>query len=147
MVASLTLNCQNEPLNLYEDYTFVPDAWHSQTIFKTDEENVYLTNPIQKMSYDLLRTLLFSESIIKIQKKEVWHHCKNMSESEIHSIEWPNEAWREMKVTEQILDVIKQGEEYMLDAVKQGKDEVKELSGHMSIPYAGKAGVWILWKI
>jgi hypothetical protein len=130
IVPVLILNTQIYNAGPYDDHTCTPDYWHSQTIFKSDNEGVYLTNPIEKISYDELYNMLFSDSIIKIKKNEVLHHCKKLSCDEIKTIKWPNKNWEKMNVTQQLLDVYKKNDD----------------KGHISIPYSGKAGVLLIWK-
>ncbi len=135
MIPIVTLNLQKKKLESHHDFMDVPDYWHSQMIFKIEDNNVFLTNPIKSLPINTLMSLLCSESVLLVQKQEVVHHCRNMTKEEICNIKWPDKVWEEMKVTEQILETI---EEF------NGTNEYPH--GHVKIPTYGKGGITFIYK-
>lgn len=85
----------------------IPDAWHHQMIFGVGPNGVYLTNPLESVSEEILLDQLCSKSEILIRRSDVvsrWHPTCDLQ----MLAETDDESWDNYNVLGQVVDVLRE---------------------------------------
>lgn len=86
----------------------IPDAWHHQMIFGVCPQGVYLTNPLERVTEEVLMAQLSSPSTLLVRKSDViWHYDVNDCDlSELTRKE--DERWDHYNVLGQVVNILRQ---------------------------------------
>lgn len=105
----------------------IPDAWHHQLIFGVMTNAVFMTNPLDVVSETEVHERLCSESVLLIRTEDVLERltpdCCLSSLSENQS----DPRWKSLDVEGQVRQM--------------GAEQERELTTHITIPAAYKAGI------
>ncbi|VVC40866.1 Hypothetical protein CINCED_3A008762 [Cinara cedri] len=131
-VPILTLNRQRCPH--VPDY-LLPDSWHHQMMYGItynplypENAQIHLTNPLSKISMELLRPQLISPSVLKIRKEDIlsrWTPCTDL----VPLASYPNPLWHEFNVLGQVVNILRE------------KRENATFNSHITIPASYKSGI------
>jgi len=100
------------------------DYWHHQMVFGVDARGVYMTNPVECLSFDELLKGLVSDSVLLVHTSDV----KQCRPQDPEAIDGLGGRWAELRVAEQVR------------AVASSREP------HVSIPAAYNAGVTVFAK-
>jgi len=98
------LNLQREAI-----WGFVPDAWHFQMIYGCDgKETVFLTNPVESKSVQVLSNELASESVLLVRSWDVvkFFRLNGGNLADLALVD--DRRWTEMNVLGQVVHVLRE---------------------------------------
>ena len=121
-----TLNLQRG-LSVGQD---VPDAWHHQMIYGVDErEGVFLTNPVEKTSFEVVRQQLCSESVLLVRIEDVVLRYNDSDDFQLLS----GRRWTEVNTVSNIRQAIR--------ALRDR--DYASVPSHIAIPARYRSGITI----
>ncbi|CAF0859527.1 unnamed protein product [Brachionus calyciflorus] len=103
------LNLQKSPM-----WGFVPDAWHHQMIYACDSNFIYLTNPLESKSIEVIMNELTSDSVLLVRSYDVIKRFNANKYNLLDLIMMKNHAnkekkkWYDMNVIGQVLNVLRE---------------------------------------
>jgi hypothetical protein len=126
----------------------IPDAWHHQMIYKCTQDLIYLTNPHEFKTSDLIMNELCSESVLLVRSTDIVHRF-SLNKYDLSDLisydkllpETERQKWIQMNVLGQVLSVLLEKNcidknDFNLECIKLEK--AKE---HVMIPASYKSGI------
>lgn len=87
---------------------FVPDAWHHQMIYGCGSDGVYLTNPIERKSSEMIMKELTSDSILLVRSIDVLKRFNPNDKNLIEIIRHGDKRWHNLNVLGQVINVLRE---------------------------------------
>lgn len=126
-----TLNIQKSVLQ----GATIPDSWHHQMIFGVSHRGIYLTNPLECVSEDVLHPQLCSPSELLVRRQDIvsrWAPntdlCRLATSSDIR--------WKQMNVLGQVVNILREANARPPHYLFR-----RNLTSHISIPASYCSGI------
>lgn len=124
-----------------------PDAWHHQMIFGVSPDGVFLTNPLESVSVNVISEQLCSESELLVRRTDIisrWHPtCDLQSLTNVEQ----DERWDNLNVLGQVVDVLREEHQRPLTQSPQAPPSSPVLATpqiqrtHVRIPAVYQSGI------
>jgi hypothetical protein len=137
----------------------IPDAWHHQMIYRCENTSVYLTNPLERKSLQLITNELTSESVLLVQTVDV---VKRFAASKYNLLDLINfeekfdtdhhterSKWQSFNVIGQVLEILAQSGQIDAEFLEENQhlkrymksEEHHQEVKHLKIPASYRSGL------
>ena len=113
----------------------IPDAWHHQMIFGVSPSGVFLTNPLENVSDQLLLDRLCSESELLVRRSDIVSRWTPTCDLELLS-DLEDERWDDFNVLGQVVDVMREERQ----PLQPGQERTFQRT-HVRIPAVYQSGI------
>lgn len=117
----------------------VPDAWHHQMVFGVGPNGVYLTNPLESVSEELVSTQLCSKSELLVRRSDVLYRFDPATCDLSELAELEDERWDEYNVLGQVINVLREAH-----GGKNSQNSNRVKTEHVLIPADYESGITLV---
>ncbi|XP_046746231.1 uncharacterized protein LOC124411243 isoform X2 [Diprion similis] len=117
----------------------IPDAWHHQMIFGVGPAGIYLSNPLQCLSEQVVWHQLVSPSILLIRRQDVLAHWS--ANTDLRPLSQLGQRWRKLNVLGQIVNLVRE----TMGQRRQSSGITTSIT-HVRIPASYRAGITLVMR-